>query len=256
MPHTLNFAVRPDPGCKSPGSQSLQGYLLQSGFSLIAGFFLLLLVFLPDHLNAATSTAASADVNNEQVIMILGDSIGAAYGLDEADGWVNLLQQALESTQPGVQVINTSISGDTTDGGLQRLPAALDRFNPDIVLLELGGNDGLRGQSLKRMQQNLTAMVELIQEQGATAVLLGMRIPPNYGVTYTERFHAIYEDVANNTGAALVPFLLAGIAHERSYFQPDGIHPTAKAQPLLLQEVLPVVEEIVTADTDHQETTD
>jgi len=230
---------------RSPGLAEMRAAIKSP---LVALFVLILWVCasISSPTLAASETAASIDDAPSETIMVLGDSIGAAYGLPEAAGWVQLLHDELTSTHPQVQVINTSISGDTTDGGLQRLPAALDRFKPTIVLIELGGNDGLRGQSLKRMQQNLNTMVNLIMERGAAPVLVGMRIPPNYGTVYAERFHATYADVANATGAALVPFLLEPIAEDRSYFQSDGIHPSELAQPLLMNEVLPVVKSLIT----------
>jgi len=179
------------------------------------------------------------------LVVVVGDSIGAAYGLEESDGWVARLNVALGADYPGSKIINASISGETSTGGLRRLPDILTRFDPDIVIIELGGNDGLRGQSLKLMRSNLAAMVRLVVEHGATPLLLGMRIPPNYGQIYTDRFFNSYATVAELDNTALVPFFLEPIATRRSYFQPDGIHPTADAQPLLAEYVLPALRSLL-----------
>jgi len=181
-------------------------------------------------------------------VLVVGDSISAAYGLAERDGWVQLAEDALSEQGKELTMVNASISGDTTSGGLARLPAALSRFQPDVVVIELGGNDGLRGYSLKDMRENLTAMVEASQAADAKVLLLGMQIPSNYGAAYTRRFFQIYEKVANNTGAALVPFFLEPIALERKYFQPDGVHPTLEAQPILLNHVLPALQALLPAE--------
>ena len=176
-----------------------------------------------------------------RTILVLGDSISAAYGLDESDGWVSLMEAELQKTDPEIQVVNASISGDTTDGGVQRLPDALARFTPEIVIIELGGNDGLRGQSLKLMKRNLLTMIEMTRISGAEPLILGMRIPTNYGEYFTERFFKVFQQAAYESETAIVPFLLAPIATEREYFQEDGVHPTAEAQPLLMELVLPNV---------------
>lgn len=178
-------------------------------------------------------------------VVVVGDSISAAYGISESDGWVHLLQEALNVDYPEIVVHNASISGDTTAGGDQRLPRLLERISPDIVIIELGGNDGLRGQSLKQMASNLESMVDSAHSVGAEALILGMRIPSNYGPAYTEKFAAVFAQVATKTGAALVPFLLAPIAEDRKYFQTDGVHPTAEAQPLLLDIVMPELEKLL-----------
>jgi len=151
---------------------------------------------------------------------------------------VELAETELLEQDSEIEFINASISGDTTSGGVSRLPEALKRFTPDLVVIELGGNDGLRGYSLKDMRQNLTTMVETSESAGAEVLLLGMQIPTNYGAAYTRRFAQIYEKVAESTGAALVPFFLEPIAQDRDYFQRDGVHPTADAQPLLVEHVI------------------
>jgi len=196
-------------------------------------------------LTAFFSTLAPADEVPGPLIVVIGDSISAAYGIDEAEGWVNLMQQALIADYPNLDILNASISGETTSGGLQRLPRLLEKYQPAVVIIELGGNDGLRGQSTKQMASNIEAMVDAAQAHGAEALILGMRIPSNYGPAYTKKFAAVFDDVAAATGAALVPFLLAPIAENREYFQPDGVHPTADAQPLMLELVLPEIRKLL-----------
>jgi len=168
-------------------------------------------------------------------VLVIGDSISAAYGLDESDGWVQLAQKALVDEHPDIEMINASISGDTTEGALRRLPAALDRFEPDIVVIELGGNDGLRGYSLKKIQENLITLANMAKDTDAAVLILGMRIPSNYGAAYTEKFAQTFVDAAAATESELVPFFLEPIAMDAKYFQRDGIHPTAEAQPLMLE---------------------
>lgn len=171
-------------------------------------------------------------------VLVVGDSISAAFGLDESEGWVELAQQELIQTHPDINMINASISGDTTEGALRRLPAALERFNPDVLIIELGGNDGLRGYSLKKIRENLETLANLGREANARVLLLGMRIPSNYGPTYTEKFAQTFVDAAQASESELIPFFLEPIALDDSLFQRDGIHPTAEAQPLLLEAVL------------------
>ncbi len=171
-------------------------------------------------------------------VLVVGDSISAAYGLDEADGWVQLAQKALVEEYPDIEMINASISGDTTEGALRRLPAALDRFEPDIVVIELGGNDGLRGYSLNKIRENLITLANMAQDTDAAVLILGMRIPSNYGPAYTEKFAQTFVDAAEATESELVPFFLEPIALDAKYFQKDGIHPTAEAQPLMLAPAL------------------
>lgn len=191
----------------------------------------LILVFLV--LGLFSNAPASA-----QTVLVVGDSISAAYGLDEADGWVALAENELKPTHPDIQFVNASISGDTTEGALRRLPAALERFEPDVLIIELGGNDGLRGYSLKKLQENLETLANLGRDADAAVLILGMRIPSNYGAAYTEKFAKTFVDAAAATQAELVPFFLEPIATDVTYFQRDGIHPTAGAQPLMLQPVL------------------
>lgn len=176
--------------------------------------------------------------------LVVGDSISAAFGLNEKDGWVQLVEDRLREELPDIEFINASISGDTSDGGVRRLPKALKRFAPDLLIIELGGNDGLRGYSPKQLQSNLETMSRMAQDAGAEVLLLGMMIPSNYGSAYTKLFSSAFKKAADATGAALVPFLLEPIAGDRSLFQPDGIHPTAAAQPLLAEHVLPALRKL------------
>ena len=175
------------------------------------------------------------------VVLVVGDSLSAAYGLAPGQGWVDLLAARLAAEGYRHQTVNASISGDTTAGGRARLPALLARHRPAIVVIELGGNDGLRGGSLKSTRENLDAMVVAAQKSGARVLVLGMRLPPNYGPAYTREFDAIFSGVAAARKVALVPFLLEGFGDDMTYFQPDRIHPTAAAQPRLLANVWPAL---------------
>ena len=177
--------------------------------------------------------------------MVVGDSISAAYGLRESDGWVALAEQQLREKGHDVTLVNASISGDTTVGGLRRLPDALQRFEPDLLIIELGGNDGLRGYPPKAMQQNIEDMATLALNADASVLILGMLIPSNYGQAYLEQFAQAFVNAAENTESDFVPFLLEPIAQNRNYFQSDGIHPTAEAQPLLVDHVMPALLEIL-----------
>ena len=183
--------------------------------------------------------------------MVVGDSISAAYGLREEQGWVALADQQLNEDGFEVDFVNASISGDTTIGGLRRLPAALERFEPDLLIIELGGNDGLRGYPPNAMQKNLEDMAALAQEQGIRVLILGMMIPSNYGQAYLEKFAQAFVDAAESTDSDFVPFLLEPIAQDRNYFQSDGIHPTVEAQQLLVDHVMPNLLEILESETSH-----
>lgn len=175
-------------------------------------------------------------------LLVLGDSLSAAYGISREQGWVALLDRRLQQEGYAVEVVNASISGETTQGGLNRLPALLERHQPDIVLLELGANDGLRGTFPAVIHQNLARLTELSQGQGAHVLLLGMQLPPNYGPAYTRRFAALYPAVATARSAALVPFFMARVATESALMLNDGLHPNAAGQPHLLENVWPVLE--------------
>jgi acyl-CoA thioesterase-1 len=179
-------------------------------------------------------------------ILVLGDSISAAYGVALDDGWVALLDQHLKSEGVQAEVINASISGETTQGGLARLPALIAAHQPDIVVLELGANDGLRGFPLAHIRGNLQQMIDLSQQSEADVVLLGMRIPPNYGQKYTSLFYANYQQLAQAADIPLVPFFLDGVAAEDGMMQDDGLHPGAAAQPVLLRNALPAILPLLT----------
>ncbi len=174
-----------------------------------------------------------------KTLLVLGDSLSAAYGIPADQGWVHLLEQELKQRKWADRVINASISGETSSGGLQRLPRLLSDYKPDLVVLELGANDGLRGTPLGIMEQNLRQIVELSRQSGADVMLVGIRIPPNYGPQYTQRFYSIYTDLAKEYELPLVPFLLERVALKPQFMQSDGLHPTAAAQPILLQTVWP-----------------
>jgi acyl-CoA thioesterase I len=180
------------------------------------------------------------------VILVFGDSISAGYGLARVDqGWVALLQTRLKNEDYGYRVVNASISGETTAGGLARLPRALSLHQPKIVILELGGNDGLRALPIAQMRANLARMAELGAAAGAKILLLGMRIPPNYGPEYTEQFHACYTDLARDKKLSFVPFLLLDIALFPNLMQADGIHPNELGQPKLLANVWPSLQPLL-----------
>ena len=175
-------------------------------------------------------------------LLVLGDSLSAGYGIDPANGWVNLLQDDLGDDH---KVVNGSISGDTTGGGLARLPLLLEKFQPAFVILELGGNDGLRGQPLKLMKQNLASMIELCIDAKAVPILFGMRIPPNYGRRYTSAFADVYDQLADETNTLLIPFQLEELAITEGMIQQDGLHPTEKAQPAIKAVVAQVIKPLV-----------
>jgi acyl-CoA thioesterase-1 len=186
--------------------------------------------------------SAAADAPAIPAILIFGDSISAGYGLARADdGWVGLLRSKLKAEGYGYQVINASVSGETTAGGLARLPRALELHHPQIVVLELGGNDGLRALPIEQMRANLVAMIALARAGGARVLLLGIRIPPNYGPEYTEKFAAVFADVAHAERVDVVPFLLAQVALSPQLMQADGIHANEQGQPLLLATVWPAL---------------
>ena len=177
------------------------------------------------------------------VLLVLGDSLSAGYGIPVERGWVSLLQRRLAERGYPQRVVNASISGDTTSGGLSRLPAALERERPAIIILELGANDGLRGQSPATISDNLARLIELSQKAGARVLLAEMRIPPNYGPSYTQKFQAMFGDLARRYTIALIPFLLDGVAGDPTLTQDDGIHPRAEAQQRILDNVWPTLEQ-------------
>ena len=176
------------------------------------------------------------------VILVLGDSLSAGYGIPVEKGWVSLLQRRLVERGFPYRVVNASISGDTTSGGLSRLPAALELHRPAIVVLELGANDGLRGQPPMAMSRNLSQMIERSQQAGARVLLAEMRIPPNYGPLYAQKFQATFGELAKHYAIPLIPFLLDGVAGNPALLQDDGLHPRAEAQPRILDNVWAVLE--------------
>ena len=177
---------------------------------------------------------------NAATILVVGDSISTAYKMKVEEGWVHLLEQRLNSGAPKRhQVVNISVSGETTGAGKARLPSALKTHAPDLVILELGGNDGLRGHPIERIRANLSAMIAESKSAGSDVLLLGMRLPPNYGQRYAQAFASLYEELASNHAIALVPFFLDGVATNASFMQVDGIHPQANAQQQLLDNIWP-----------------
>ncbi len=183
---------------------------------------------------------------SQGTVLVLGDSLSAAYGVQVEKAWVSLLRQRLSDVLPASwQVVNASISGETTDGGLRRLPELLARHAPDVVIIELGGNDGLRGFSPSIIESNLSRLIALSQDAGARPLLVGIRIPPNYGPRYTSVFADIYPTLAARYQVPLVPFFLDGIYNQDGMMQRDGIHPTAEAQPRLLDNVWPHLETLL-----------
>jgi acyl-CoA thioesterase-1 len=188
-------------------------------------------------LAAASLCCAAFAASAAPVILVVGDSISAGYGLASTAGWTTLLQKRLEAERYPHRVVNASISGDTTAGGRARLGALLAQHHPAITIIELGGNDGLRGGNLDAMRNNLDAMVTMAQKAGSQVLLVGMRMPPNYGSAYVRGFDATFADVAKARNTALVPFMFEGFGENSAMFQPDRIHPLASAQPALLENV-------------------
>jgi acyl-CoA thioesterase-1 len=172
-----------------------------------------------------------------QTIVVIGDSLSSGYGIAAEQSWVAMLEDRLQSEGYGYQVVNASIAGDTTAGGLARLPRLLNLHMPELVVIELGGNDGLRGQPVATLRANLTKMIELSEQAGAEVVLAGIQIPPNYGQAYTQALAAVYPELAAQHGAVLIEFLLEDVALNRDLMQPDGIHPNAAGQELVFANV-------------------
>ena len=191
---------------------------------------------------AALGVSAAGHAADAPKLLVVGDSLSAEYGLARGTGWVALLTQKLQADKVPAQVVNASISGDTTAGGRARLPALLKTHQPKVVVIELGSNDALRGLSLQATQANLTAMTQAAQQAGAKVLLIGMQMPPNYGAAYGKQFAELFGQVAKANGAALVPFMLKGVADQADapkLFQADRIHPTAEAHPTILANIYP-----------------
>lgn len=181
---------------------------------------------------------------NQTNILVMGDSLSAGYGINVEKGWVNLLQQELAKKSRG-NIINASVSGETSSGGVSRLPSLLNTHKPAIVIIELGGNDGLRGQPLKLMQENLQTMITASKNAGAKVLLVGMQIPTNYGQRYTTQFRETFASLAEKNQIPLVPFLLEGVATQSHLMQNDGIHPNVDAQPIIVNNVRPFIEKML-----------
>ena len=176
-------------------------------------------------------------IADEETLLILGDSISAGYGINQKDNWVTVLQSKFDNEGTSIKLINSSVSGDTTSGGLQRLRRDLQKFDPDYVLIELGGNDALRGYPIKRIKDNLQTMIALIKNKNSKALLMQIRIPPNYGQKYTLAFERIYVELASSEEIYFLPFMLENVGLNPDLMQPDGIHPNAKAQPMIAKDM-------------------
>jgi acyl-CoA thioesterase-1 len=184
-------------------------------------------------------------VASSRTILVFGDSLSAAYGIRPEQGWVALLTQRLQTQEYGYQIVNASVSGETSSGGLERLPRALQLHQPQIVILELGGNDGLRGLPVSDMRENLGQMVRLSQAAGARVLLVGIRVPPNYGARYTEEFARVFPQLAAEYHLPLVPFLLEKVALDPSRMQQDGTHPNAAGEPQVLETLWPYLKPLL-----------
>ena len=192
---------------------------------------------------AASASAYSAP----KTVLVLGDSLSAEYGLNRGSGWVALLEKKLKAERITARIVNASISGETTSGGRSRLPALIKQHKPDVVVIELGANDGLRGLPVVQAEDNLRAMVDLSKKNKAEVLLIGMRMPPNYGRTYTEQFFNMYTKLSDKYKAPLVPFMLEGVAEQPKLFQADRLHPNADAHPIILANIWPKFKPLVKA---------
>lgn len=201
---------------------------------IILGF--LVLILGATHMQPVQSQSLMPTITER--ILVIGDSLSAEYGLKRGSGWVELLKQSLASSHPAVEIINASISGDTTSGGVSRIKTLLNRTQPNIVLIELGANDALRGLPLSMTKKNMLEMVRMAKEMGARVLIAGMQIPPNYGREYASAFKLLFEEVSQTEQTELIPFFLEGIADVQSMFQADTIHPNEQAQPVLMGNVL------------------
>jgi len=193
--------------------------------------------------------AAAGQAANAPTVLVFGDSLSAGYGIDVDQSWPALLQSRLESQGYEHRVINASISGETTEGGVTRIASTLKNFRPDLVILELGGNDGLRGFPTERMKANLQTIIEKTRASGAAVIMLGIRIPTNYGPRYTGAFENVYRELADESGVLWIEFFMEGIALDKELMQDDGIHPNARAQSILLNNAWPIIRQAL---ADHQ----
>jgi len=194
-------------------------------------------------------SAAAGQAANAPTVLVFGDSLSAGYGIDVDQSWPALLQSRLESQGYEHRVINASISGETTEGGVTRIASTLKNFHPDLVILELGGNDGLRGFPTERMKANLQTIIEESKASGAAVIMLGIRIPTNYGPRYTGAFENVYRELADESGVLWIEFFMEGIALDKELMQDDGIHPNARAQSILLNNAWPIIRQAL---ADHQ----
>ncbi len=183
----------------------------------------------------------TSPASESPVLLVLGDSLSAGYGMDREQSWVHLLDLRLKEQGHNYRILNSSISGDTTQGGLSRLPRLLDTYQPSFVIIELGGNDGLRGINPDVTRRNMARMVQLSQDGGAKVLLAGIKLPPNYGEVYLQRFESLYADIAAEYDTLLVPFFMEGVVFEEGMLQADGVHPSVKGQPVLLENVWSVL---------------
>ena len=224
--------------CNRPVIAAVGAWFRRAGKTLA---LLVIAVVLP----AASAWSAAASPPDAPTLLVVGDSLSAGYGLSSGQGWVDLLQRKLTAQGYAYKVVNASISGDTTAGGRSRIAAALGTHKPRVVIIELGGNDGLRGSALDSVRANLDYMVETAQKAGAQVLIAGMQLPPNYGGNYVHKFAAMFADVARERKAALVPFLLEGFGDRPDLFQADRIHPTAQAQPLMMENIWPELKKLL-----------
>ncbi|MFC5478359.1 arylesterase [Massilia suwonensis] len=205
-----------------------------------------MLSFLKKLSVAASLVLASASAYSApKTVLVVGDSLSAEYGLARGAGWVALLEQKLKAEKIDASIVNASISGETTSGGRARLPALLSAHKPDVVVLELGANDGLRGLPVEAASSNLREMIAMSQKQRAKVMLIGMRMPPNYGRAYTERFFGMFDALSKQYKAPLVPFMLEGVADKPALFQADRLHPSAQAHPIILNNIWPTFHQLI-----------
>jgi len=203
-------------------------------------FFIIFVLIIPG--TGSATAPAQKMATSTATILVYGDSLSANYGIPTEAGWVALLEKRLLSKSPSFQVVNASISGETTLGGLNRIEQALKTHQPDIIILGLGANDGLRGSAIKTIYKNLAEIIKICQQHNTAVLLAGMQLPPNYGMTYTRKFRELYPQLAENYQTGLVPFLLAGFGEKQEYFQRDGIHPTAAAQEIIVENIWQVLQ--------------
>lgn len=223
---------------------SFYAFILRQSF-LILGVFMLFIDIAGASSSELKNTLENEVNKKQQTLFILGDSLSAGYGIKVEQNWVYLLAKKLQSTHPHIQVVNASISGDTTANGLQRLKQAREVLSIDYLIIELGANDGLRGFPISQAKSNIAKMIEIGQADGAKVLLLGMQIPPNYGKKYTRAFAHMYPQLKAQHKVLLVPFMLSAVAGKTEYQQADGLHPNAKAQALILNTLWPQIEELL-----------